>query len=130
MREGSCFNRQEMNLRKNCRSSSVYLLPLPWGITFVGGLGERDGGSGILISAFGGGSRSLKTGSCTVRLFTVLRPVVVGYTDVEGDGETCFRFLMVGGADPGRRAGENSRLICCGRWNGFAPAYPRSLSNG
>ena len=91
----------------------MYLLPLPCGITFVGGLGEREGGSGILISAFGGGSRSLKTGSGTVRLFTVFLPVIAVYTDVEPLGEACFRFLLAGGADTGRRVGENSRLMGC-----------------
>lgn len=45
-----------MNLIKYSLSSGVNLFPLPlWGTTFVGGVGEREGGSGILISIFGGG---------------------------------------------------------------------------
>ena len=38
----------------------------------MGGLGEREGGSGILISAFGAGKRFPKTGAGAVRLFIVL----------------------------------------------------------
>ena len=38
----------------------------------MGGLGEREGGSGILISAFGAGRRFPKTGAGAVRLFIVL----------------------------------------------------------
>lgn len=61
-----------MNLTKNSLSSWVYLFPLPCGIIFVGGLGERDGGSGILMSALGAGRRSPKIGDGAVRLFMVL----------------------------------------------------------
>ena len=41
-------------------------------IMFVGGLGEREGGSGILMSAFGAGRRFPKTGAGPVILFIVL----------------------------------------------------------
>lgn len=50
------------------------MFPLPrCGITIVGGVGDREGGSGICISAFGAGNRSPKTGAGAVRLFIVLR---------------------------------------------------------
>ena len=38
----------------------------------MGGLGEREGGSGILMSAFGAGRRFPKTGAGPVILFIVL----------------------------------------------------------
>jgi len=40
----------------------------------VGGVGDRDGGSGTLTAALGGGNLDPKTGSGTERLFKVLRP--------------------------------------------------------
>ncbi|KAI3622256.1 hypothetical protein WG66_015137, partial [Moniliophthora roreri] len=64
---------QEMNLMKKSLSSGVNLLPRLLGTTFVGGVGERDGGSGIRISMLGGGSLELYIGASTVRLFMVLR---------------------------------------------------------
>ena len=44
----------------------------------MGGLGEREGGSGILISAFGAGRRFPKTGAGAVRLFIVLLRLIDG----------------------------------------------------
>lgn len=45
----------------------------------AGGLGDLEGGAGILIDAFGAGSLSSKTGSGTERLFMVLllRPSIL-----------------------------------------------------
>lgn len=69
---GSFLRLQPTNFMKNSRSSLVYLLPLPCGIMLVGGLGDRDGGSGIFMSALGAGRRFPKIGDGAVRLLMVL----------------------------------------------------------
>jgi len=72
---------------------------------FVGGLGEREGGSGTLMSALGAGKRLPKTGADTERLFMVfLRPAAATSTGGVGVGLAdflggCFR----GGVDMERR---------------------------
>ena len=40
----------------------------------VGGVGDRDGGSGTFTTALGAGNLVPKTGSGTERLFNVFRP--------------------------------------------------------
>jgi len=79
VRVGSHLSRHEIKLRKKTLSAGVYLFPRPLGITIVGGVGERDGGSGIVIWALGGGKRSSKTGICVVRLLIVFRRLVDGF---------------------------------------------------
>lgn len=106
-----------MNFKKNSLSSGVYLFPRPWGIIVVGGLGEREGGSGTLSSAFGAGKRSSYVGSGAVRLLIVLRrpfcaDCSIGFTGLEetrvGNTGECSvlrfaveEFLMVCSAIPG-----------------------------
>lgn len=80
----------------------------------MGGLGEREGGSGILISAFGAGKRLPKTGAGAVRLFIVLLRLFDGCSSGKG-GVDWLEFLggLTGGADTPTRAetlGDSSCL--------------------
>ena len=71
----------------------------------MGGLGEREGGSGILISAFGAGRRLPKTGAGAVRLFIVLRRLFEGCSIGKGGVDwLVFLACLTGGADIPTRA--------------------------
>lgn len=111
-----------MNFKKNSLSSGVYLFPRPCGIILVGGLGERDGGWGILSSAFGAGKRSSYTGSGAVRLLMVLRRPLF---DDCADRST--RFVWLEGGREGitgefsvlKAAGEGFLTVCKGAFGGL-----------
>jgi hypothetical protein len=76
----------------------------------VGGLGEREGGSGTFSSAFGAGKRSSYTGSGAVRLLMVfLRP----FNGCDGCSDRSDRFVLFGRARGGN-AGECSVLKLAG----------------
>jgi len=83
---------------------------------FVGGVGERLGGSGIVIAVCGAGIFLLKAGVGAVKLFNVCR-VRVGALKGEGDA-TFFGFLSLtrgfegfgGFGSGGRRGGEESTM--------------------
>lgn len=79
VKPGSHFKRHDRKDIKYALSSTVNLFPLPPVTTLVGGLGDREGGSGILSSAFGAGKRALYEAVCVVILLIVdRRPLVVG----------------------------------------------------
>lgn len=112
---GSSLRRKEMNLRKKSLSSDVNLFPRPLcDTTLVGGVGEREGGIGILISALGGGKLWSNAGVCVVRLLIVLRRRLGGI-GTGGGGDSVRRDLVagralrLGGAEAGEgRGGDGS----------------------
>jgi hypothetical protein len=110
-----------MNFKKNSLSSGVYLFPRPWGMIVEGGLGEREGGSGTLSSAFGAGKRSSYMGSGAVRLLIVLRRPFNDCADCS------VRFVCLERARGGntgecsvlRLAGEGFLTVCSATLGGF-----------
>lgn len=57
----------------------------------VGGVGEREGGTGTFNEAFGAGNLESKTGAGTERLFMVRRPRPSGVRcSLEGKGGFCL----------------------------------------
>src|ERR1700734_938535 len=87
-----------MNFMKNSLSSGVNLFPFEPRTTLVGGVGAREGGSGSLISAWGGSRLRLRGGSCAVMLLMVRRlegAAGLAVMDVKGFGEM-RSFLMDG----------------------------------
>lgn len=100
---GLPLRRHEINLTKKSLSSGVYLFPLPCGTMCRGGLGDRDGGDGIRISAFGGGKRSSKTGVGAERLFCVVLPTLGGLGGLDfvevHSLFFCFCFVADGAGD-------------------------------
>jgi hypothetical protein len=74
VRSGLHLSSYEMNLCRNATSSVVNLFPFCEATTRLGGVGDRDGGSGTLSSACGGVKlRTFCNGAYAVRLLIVAR---------------------------------------------------------